>query len=240
MSKLPNIILLDLDNTVYSYDPCHKAALQKVELYAQEAIKLSGFTELYNRARKEVHIRLRGTASSHNRLLYFHRLLELAGHGTKIKLAIKLNELYWDSFIEHVEIFDGVYSFLEAAKTLNIPVVVVTDLTADIQLRKILSFKMENLLSAIATSEEAGRDKPDSAIFEIALNKVNSKRESIWMIGDSLKKDIEGGKAIGATTFLKLEENQNKNALAKPTVDHTFESFHELTNILTHSKNAKL
>jgi len=232
--KLPDVILLDLDNTVYSYGPCHKLALEKVESYAQEAVGLPNFRIAYDKARKEVHIRLKGTASSHNRLLYFQRLLELCGHSMKINLAAKLYEIYWNTFIEHVKIFDGVYSFLECANRLNIPVALVTDLTADIQFKKIVKFKMENLIDVLVTSEEAGKDKPDRAIFDIALKKVGCKRESTWMIGDSLSKDIAGGKSVGAITFLKINNNDNRNFPTELAPDHVFESFYELVDILTH------
>jgi len=233
LSKLPDIILLDLDNTVYSYKPCHEWALEKVELYTWEAVGLSNFREVYDMARKEVHIRLAGTASSHNRLLYFQRLLELSEHGINISLAAKLYELYWNSFIEHVDIFDGVYKFLECAKRLGIPVALVTDLTADVQFKKIAKFNMENLIDVLVTSEEAGKDKPDRAIFDIALEKAGCKRESIWMIGDSLSKDIAGGKSVGAVTFLKVNKNDKMSFHAELTPDHVFESFYELVDILT-------
>lgn len=240
--KLPDVVLLDMDNTIYDYEPCHSEALKKVEahLKATTSINPRTFNESYRAAREEVHSRLRGTASSHNRLLYFQRLLEGVGGGMKIGLAIELYELYWDTFIDNIEVFDGVYDFLRYTRSLGIPVSLVTDLTADIQFRKIVRLKLEELIDSVVTSEEAGADKPAPSIFELALKKLGRGAETVWLIGDSPSKDLAGGRSIGATTFLKV--NDKKDVAAPPGAvkpDFVFESFHELVEMLSELKGGR-
>ncbi|RJQ17479.1 MAG: HAD family hydrolase [Nitrospiraceae bacterium] len=231
--KLPEAILLDMDNSIYEYRPCHEAALAKVESILKEAVCMEPavFREKYMDARKQIHSRLRNTASSHNRLLYFQRLLELGGHGMKIGLASRLYEIYWETFMNNIRIFEGVFNFLEHARMMNIPVVLVTDLTADIQFRKITRLGLENAVDAVVTSEEAGAEKPSREIFELALKKTGCAGKMIWMIGDSLTKDIAGGKAIGAVTFLRVQDGESP-CLSGINPDIVFKSFHELTCIL--------
>lgn len=238
--NLPDVILLDMDNTIYEYAPCHANALIKVESYLKDKINMetSVFHKRYKIARQEIHSRLLNTASSHNRLLYFQHLLELSGYGMKISLAVKLNEIYWETFIDNIRILEGVSEFLEYAKKLGIPIAFVTDLTADIQFRKIVRLNLENTIDALVTSEEAGKDKPAIAIFELALKKINCNTQTIWMVGDSISKDVAGGKSIGAVTFLRSHDN-NRDIATKGTVkpDYVFMSFYELIDILEESKN---
>src|SRR5437868_792739 len=71
-------VLLDLDNTLYVYKPCHEKALKKTwQVYGQRIQKISfpAFTKKYNAARKVIHHRLHGQATSHSRLHYFQILL---------------------------------------------------------------------------------------------------------------------------------------------------------------------
>lgn len=229
----PDIILLDMDNTIYEYAPCHTAALQEAAEAAYEnlSIRSDDFKHYYENARQEIHRRLHNTAASHNRLLYFQRLLELGGHGVKPGLALRLYEIYWEAFIKNIKIFEGVYEFLDCAKQADIPVALVTDLTADIQFKKIERLCLEKFIAAVVTSEEAGAEKPAPDIFILAVEKMARAAKTVWMIGDSLKKDIAGGKAIGAVTFLKVHgDTAADTSETKP--DMVFHSFTELTDIL--------
>ena len=75
----PDAVLFDTDNTLYPYDPAHKAAMDAVRA---KAVRLFGiekekFDETFGMARDAVKERLKGTASSHSRLLYFQRMLEI-------------------------------------------------------------------------------------------------------------------------------------------------------------------
>jgi len=52
--------------------------------------------------------------------------------------------------------------------------------------------------------EEVGIEKPDSRIFKHAIGRVSYSQGPIWMIGDSVDKDMRGAKdALGARTFLR-------------------------------------
>ena len=71
-------VLFDLDNTLYEYDPPHKKALFAVYKELKNKIKLSRkkFDFLFKISKQEIHRELSGTASAHNRILYFQRLIE--------------------------------------------------------------------------------------------------------------------------------------------------------------------
>ena len=84
----------------------------------------------------------------------------------------------------------------------NIPICCVTDLTAEIQFKKLSYLNLENHIKYIVTSEEVGIEKPHRKMFEKALEKLRLKSSQVIMIGDSLEKDISGAENIGITSYL--------------------------------------
>jgi len=183
-------LLLDIDNTLYDYGSTHKYAIDRVIEYCIGEFTLStnSVMEAYAIARKKVHIELSETASSHNRLLYFQKMLELLNINS-LEYSYIIYNIYWDNFIEYMKPFDGIYKLLEKYKN---KICLVTDLTAHIQYRKIKKLKLEKYCTYIVTSEEAGKEKPHPYMFMLALHKLNMKHDEVCMIGDSFKKDIFG------------------------------------------------
>ena len=87
---------------------------------------------------------------------------------------------------------------------MGIPSAIITDLTSQIQFKKIINFRLDQYFDYIVTSEEAGCDKPAKAIYDLALNKTSYQSGLIWMIGDDPEKDTKGSKdAINAITLEK-------------------------------------
>ena len=206
---LPDGVLFDTDNTLYPYEPAHKAAMRAVRA---KAVRMFGideekFDQSFSAARKIIKERLGPTASSHNRLLYFQQMLEIIGLRSQVLLALDLEQAYWRTFLSNAQLFAGVKEFLDDLRIAGIPVAIVTDLTAQIQFRKIVYFGLDHYFDYIITSEEAGFDKPHQTPFEIAIGKMQPKGKCIWMIGDNPKNDISGAKnAIAAVTLQKVHE----------------------------------
>jgi putative hydrolase of the HAD superfamily len=205
-TALPDAILLDMDNTLYPYEPAHQAGLGAVRDKAARlfSIKPEQFDQIFETARQEIKSLLGKTASSHSRLLYMQRMLEMTGLGSQVFMALDLEQTYWHTFMSRATLFDHVREWLDEVRLLGIPVGIVTDLTAQIQFRKIAWFNLENGFDCIVTSEEAGFDKPHSAPFQLALQKIQPNGANIWMVGDDPVSDIQGARqAIGATTLQK-------------------------------------
>ena len=189
----PAALLLDLDNTLYAYDASHRAALAQVRAKAERLLAIAprDFDSLFGQARAEVKARLGYTASSHSRLLYFQRLIELAGLRTQVLAALDLEQTYWRSFLAQAHLFDDVLEFLDDIRQLLAPIVIITDLTAQIQFRKIVHFGLDRYIDYVVTSEEAGADKPARAPFELSMEKIGSIIGPIWMIGDDTHDVLE-------------------------------------------------
>lgn len=234
LARLPDAILFDTDNTLYPYDPAHHAAQNAVreKVVSTFSISAEEFDRGFSEARRQVKERLKHTAASHSRLLYLQRMLEILGLGSQVLLALDFEQTYWRTFLSNAVLFDEVKELLDDIRLLGIPTAIVTDLTAQIQFRKVVYFGLDHYFDYIVTSEEAGFDKPHAAPFQIALEKMRPKGDNIWMIGDNPINDIRGGREmINAVTLQKLHDGVPLGA-DECAPDASFREFGELRRLL--------
>lgn len=227
---IPQAVLFDTDNTLYDYGPANRKATEALSKKIKTILDINkiDFLKNYMEARSEIKDELGPVAGSHSRLLYCQRLLEKLGFKAQLMIALDLEQTYWRTFLANAPLFSGVRVFLKNLQSKNIPIAIVTDLTAHIQLRKLTYLNLEDTFDAVVTSEEAGADKPDKRNFDLVLKKLSlSQKNRIWMIGDNPNTDIAGGKSINAITFQKLHSGviQGKDE-NKP--DFIFETFGDL------------
>ena len=206
-------ILLDIDNTLYDYNVAHVFSKNVVLDYGVSEFNLSKkkINFAYEKARKQVHIELCETAASHNRLLYFQRMLEILNLNP-MKYAIQIYSKYWESFLDELKPFDEIYVLLEKYKNR---ICLLTDLTAHIQYRKVQKLGLEKYCDKLVTSEEAGHEKPHPYMFMLALQKLGLGADEVCMIGDNFNKDILGSAALGIESIWfnhegKQEAHDNK------------------------------
>lgn len=221
--KLPTMIALDLDNTLYSYPSSHRDGMAQVASVMQNQLGLSlgAWLPAFESARTQVKERLGETASSHSRLLYFKAMLENLGIGSYLDLALQLESNYWQTFIRSMTHADGIFEFLELCRAKGIPVVVMTDLTLQVQLRKIIYLNLLTLIHAVVTSEETGVGKPSAAFINYARDVLGLDTSEVWVIGDDILKD--GGLAVGpGSKFFHLSAS-----------DKSSHTFHKLTTTLS-------
>jgi len=234
-TRLPDALLFDTDNTLYPYEPAHAAAHSAVREKVTKTFSLSSsdFDNAFNKARAEIKLRLKGTASSHSRLLYLQRMLEIMGLGSQVLLALDFEQTYWRTFLSSAILFDGVKALLEDIRILGIPTAIVTDLTAQIQFRKVVYFGLDHYFDYIVTSEEAGFDKPHQAPFHIAVKKMRPKGNCIWMIGDNPINDIKGSReSIDSITLLRTDYCVMTGCESTYIADAIFNDFHELRHLI--------
>ncbi|MDD9897475.1 MAG: HAD family hydrolase [Candidatus Melainabacteria bacterium] len=197
-------VLLDLDNCLYAYDACHAAALEACIKLLEEKFSETSREELlaaYDKSRKTCHQELDGTASSHSRLLYFSGVVEDISSRTDAALTLELEELYWSTYMDTMELDSKALDFLKQCQAQSIPICLVTDLTLQTQLRKVVKLGISDYIQFITSSEEAGLEKPAAKIFELALSKLGLKTDEVIMIGDNPKKDIAGAQALNIKAY---------------------------------------
>ncbi len=228
----PCAVLMDIDNTMYAYDTAHAAASEAAmrKTIKMLGIKQAEYEPAFAEARREVKTILKETASAHSRLLYFARMLERLGMKSQPLMVLDLEQTYWRNFLSASTLFPQVKDFLEDLRAAGIPVAAVTDLTAQIQFRKLIYFGLDHYFDHIVTSEEAGVEKPAAKPFQMALERLSLiPGQLVWFVGDDAKKDIAGAKAaLGAITLQKRHDGVEVSGEADAVFDH----FRELREVL--------
>lgn len=192
-------VLLDLDDTLYAYEPCHQAGLAQAYLLWQKKTGSSydEFIKSYKTAQQIVKANTHNQAASHSRLLYFQTMAEAEFGRSEFELTCKLESVYWDNFFNLMELRPGVEDLLKTLAERKIKICIVTDLTAALQFSKLIKLKLTDSIDFIVSSEEAGIEKPDAKIFQLAQAKLGVPRERLLMIGDDEGRDELGAKNFG-------------------------------------------
>lgn len=198
-------ILLDLDNTLYPYAPCHAAGLTRARrrfaAMAPGSAPAARFDRAYLAARRVVAARHRGTAASHHRLLYFRELCDRAWGRPAPREALVLTDAYWAGYFSAMRLDPSVKPLLRAWRRRGLKLAVISDLLEEIQLRKLAALGLAGAFDAVVTSEAAGCEKPNPRIFRAALSRLGVAPDQAVMIGDDYPKDIVGAKRLGLRTI---------------------------------------
>lgn len=153
----------------------------------------------------------KNTAASHNRILYVQRVCEILGIFSA-ENVLKLYNSYWDAYLNTMRLYDGVTEVFEMLKLMGIKIGFCTDLTANIQLRKIQHLGISDIPNAMVTSEECGAEKPNSLMFNCIMKKLGTSSNECVMIGDDYEKDICGAAALGINgIWLNMDLLKNVN-----------------------------
>jgi HAD superfamily hydrolase (TIGR01549 family) len=97
---------------------------------------------------------------------------------------------------------------------------------------------LEELFEATVISCDLGYMKPHPRIFQHALEQMGATPESTAMVGDSLRADVEGAKALGMTAIWRrpvvgepLEATEDKPEPAPITPDYTIDKIGDLRDL---------
>jgi len=194
-------VLLDLDDTVYAYRICKdyamKACLAKIS--KKYGIEKSEAKRYFSYAREMVKKNAGNTGASHSRLLYFKNLTEAIEGRTNGSFSLALDELFWKKYLPKMKLRDGAMDFIKACRKSKVKVCIVTNLTTQIQLEKLKKLGIADFVDFVVTSEEAGAEKPNLKIMELALEKTGVKKNHVIFAGD--EDDSEAARAFGINFF---------------------------------------
>lgn len=143
-----------------------------------------------------------------------------------LQLGNEKEELYRNSYRQHIREIDGLTDFLSILKKQDIKVALAT--MGDL---KNISFVLDELqigsfFQVITSGQEVKKGKPDGEIYELTLRKMNLKSTDCLVIEDSAD-GVRAAryatiKVIGVTTSLSSDE------LIKQGCFHTISNYREL------------
>jgi HAD superfamily hydrolase (TIGR01549 family) len=225
-------IIFDLDNTIYDYQYCHNVALKNVFNFInlKTNIDISFLNQTYTTISNNIKYELKNTASSHNKTIYFKKLLEILN--MNLLFLNQINQTYWSSFYQNISCFPYFQEFLNWNKNKGIKIAILTDYQTEHQIIKLEKLKLTEYIDLIITSEEIGIEKPSNYGFLSILNRMKLNINDVIMIGDNYEKDIIGSNNLNIKNY-QFYKNNNfyKNLL---------EDFENIYNELINLKNISL
>lgn len=194
-------VVFDLDDTLYAFDggaAPNAAALRALAAVAAPALGVSEdafLAEVAASLRAQIARTGPDNPGYHSRAARFARLLE--ARGLPLRLSLEWTERYWRELFARIEPAPGAADLLRTLRARGLRVGVGTDMTAVEQFRKLETLGLLDLVDFVATSEEAGVEKPNPGFFDLVAEKARCAPGQILFVGDNLRKDALGACAAG-------------------------------------------
>ena len=223
MFNRPELAIFDLDNTLYDYEIANASGQEALISFLSKHLGKPELevSRVLEESRNRVKGRLVSTASSHSRLLYIRELLVQLNVHMNAAFALECEQVFWREYFQKTQLFPGVEELFSVLRLAKTRLVLVTDFSSQIQLRKLAWLGLDKTFELIITSEEAGGDKK-TGLPEAFLRELVSPVDETWSVGDQDWDHIFPG---DSKFFKKVpsgkisEKSQNK---------YEFSSFQEL------------
>ena len=225
-------IFFDLDNTIWDFEKNSREAL--VEIYHKHKLQELGVTDLDHFIEKY---------KERNEMMWEQYRLGTIDKPTlrDKRFALTFWDMGLDAELAPTALADDylsisprktilfphaheVLSYLSAKYSLHI----ITNGFEEAQHIKMEESKLIPYFQEVIISEHTGFRKPDSRIFEYAMNKTGASSEDSIMIGDGLEVDILGARNVGWDTIYFNPDKKSHS----DEVTHEISTLFELLHIL--------
>ncbi|QSB27893.1 YjjG family noncanonical pyrimidine nucleotidase [Flavobacterium sp. CLA17] len=198
MSTIITDIFFDLDHTLWDFDKNSEMAFDRIFKANYPGISTADFIEKYmpiNQACWKLyqHDKITHQELRYNRLKFSFDALnhQISDHD----IDAIAND-YIELLTENNHLFDGAIEVLEYLQP-KYKLHIITNGFAGVQDKKIRNAQLSGYFATITNSELAGVKKPNSIIFDYAVNLAQASKERCIMIGDCLDADVNGALNAG-------------------------------------------
>ncbi len=216
-------VFFDLDHTLWDFEKNSALAFEIIFKKHEINLDLKVFLDLYVPINLKYWEMYRKDEIDHI-TMRFQRLKETFDI-LKFEIEPSLLSLLSHEYIyyppKNNHLLEGVIpvlDYLKAKYNLHI----ITNGFADIQNSKLKNSNIIHYFMTITNSELAGVKKPNTVIFEFALNQAKAKRERSIMIGDCIEADVQGALNAGLDAIFFNQKKQKINSNIKQ-IDHLLE-----------------
>jgi putative hydrolase of the HAD superfamily len=191
-------IFFDLDHTLWDFDRNSEMAFDRIFKSKFPEIKCQDFIQKYIPINQACWKLYQNDAITHlelryNRLKFSFDALNFVISDADID---QIANDYIEFLTENNHLFDGTIEILDYLKS-KYKLHIITNGFATVQEKKINNAALRDYFSTITNSELAGVKKPNSIIFDYAINSANASKENCIMIGDCLDADVNGALNAG-------------------------------------------
>jgi putative hydrolase of the HAD superfamily len=201
-------IFFDLDHTLYDFDKSTRQTFK--ELYEKYGLQTNGVpdfddfmvTYFKNNLRLWAEYREGMIKKKFLHVERFHVSFLYYGIDDR-DFATRFANEYLKKTPLNKALFPGAIEVLEYLKP-KYKLHIITNGFEEIQKVKMESNDLNRFFETVTTSEEAGANKPDAAIYHYAMQKASAKADESMMIGDDPDVDILGARLVGMDQILFL------------------------------------
>jgi putative hydrolase of the HAD superfamily len=194
-------LLVDIDDTVIDWmGPAHDAVVTSIATHRSFAERDPGaVADRFMEIVEETHaLWMAGELSVDQlRAERIRRLVRETGNEIDPDEALVLADAYRRAHLAARRPVAGAGELLAEVRRLSARVVAVTNNLVSEQEDKLRHTNLRHLFDDLVISEAAGVNKPDPAIFEIALRAADAAPSEAVMLGDSWENDVVGAFRMG-------------------------------------------
>lgn len=207
-------VFFDLDHTLWDFDKNSELAFDRIFKNNFPEINNQDFIEQYIPINQACWKLYQNDAITHqelryNRLKYSFDALNVAVSDDDIH---QIANDYIEFLTENNHLLDGAIEVLDYLKP-KYKLHIITNGFAQVQEKKINNASLSGYFSTITNSDLAGVKKPNSSIFDYAINWSKASKANSVMIGDCLDADVNGALNAGLDAIFfndkKIEAPEN-------------------------------
>lgn len=201
---LPPGLLLDLDDTILTYDAIGAEAWRRTtNAYAAECGVADA--EVLHQTLDEVRGWYWSDPERHRagRLRLDDTRAEVTLMGLQrlgrddAALARRVSDAYARERDALIGFFPGAREALEAFRAAGVKLALMTNGASAPQRHKLARFDLEGYFDTILVEGELGFGKPDTRVYTTALERLGLSAEQVWAVGDNLEWDVAGPQRLG-------------------------------------------
>lgn len=221
------VILFDVDDTLFDFGMTEKEALQKTFQAYGISTPLADYLPTYKEISSVLWRELEQGITTLPELgeQRFKRLFQALGLTID---GAAFNRDYLVNLGKEVHLTKGAVELCSHLSDYRL--VIITNGFDAVQKSRIGGSPLCNSFECLVTSEEAGFQKPDKGIFDYVFSQLGmTDKSKVLIVGDSLTSDIQGGINYGIDTcWFNPHRKQNRLGI-KPTYE-----IHDLMELLDH------
>lgn len=181
------VIVFDLDDTLYNELDYLRSAYKSIAQYLDPENWKSLFSRMFSLYRSKLNV-----------FEYISR-----SYKTDIESLIAM----YRNHLPEIQLFDGVLTVIEAIKSKNGKIAIITDGRAISQKAKIESLGISKFIDKIIISDEIGSEKPNVANFKAIEASLSGN--TYYYIADNLSKDFIAPNNLGWKSVGLIDNGKN-------------------------------
>ena len=201
-------VFFDLDHTLWDFEKNSALAFETVFKMQNLEVDMSKFLHFYVPINRQYWERYRKDQITQKELRYgrLKDTFDLIHYAISDDLVALLAAEYIYYLPKFNHLYDGTIEILDYL-TPKYNLHIITNGFAEIQDNKLNNSYIMHYFKSITNSEMAGVKKPNSLIFDYALDLAKSKKENSIMIGDCIEADVQGALDAGLDAIFFNESN---------------------------------